>query len=86
MNKWDCNTGIFCKLQSFCGAYFFAIGDWVNLDVFEVAGFTFVKLQAKVFRLGVDFVLPLSQEEQQEEQQEEEQQEPPTKIFQKGMY
>ena len=33
-----------------------------------------VKLQAK--SLGVDFVLPLSQEEEQEEQ------EPPTKIYQ----
>ena len=30
-------------------------------------------------RLGVDFVLPLSQQEQQEEQ-EEQQQEPPPKI------
>ena len=30
-------------------------------------------------RLGVDFVLPLSQQEQQE-QQEEEEQEPPPKI------
>ena len=35
-----------------------------------------------VFRLGVDFVLPLSQEEEQEEQE----QEPLTKIYQKGMY
>ena len=35
-----------------------------------------------VFRLGVDFVLPLSQ--QQEEEQEEEQEEPLTKINQKG--
>ena len=33
-----------------------------------------------VFRLGVDFVLPLSQEEEQEEQEEE----PLTKIYQKG--
>ena len=32
-----------------------------------------------VFRLGVDFVLPLSQEE-------EEEQEPPTKIYQKEVY
>ena len=38
-----------------------------------------VKLQAKVFTLGVDFALPLSQEEQ--EQQEEE---PLTKILQNG--
>ena len=37
-----------------------------------------------VFRLGVDFVLPLSQEEQEEEEQEEQEQEPPTKIYQKG--
>ena len=36
-----------------------------------------------VFRLGVDFVLPLSQEEQEEEQEEEE---PPTKIYQKEVY
>ena len=35
-----------------------------------------------VFRLGVDFVLPLSQEEQEEEEQEE----PPTKIYQKEVY
>ena len=34
-----------------------------------------------VFRLGVDFVLPLSQQ-----QQEEQEQEPLTKINQKGMY
>ena len=42
-----------------------------------------------VFRLGVDFVLPLSQEEQEEEEQEEEEQEeeePPTKIYQKEVY
>ena len=32
-----------------------------------------------VFRLGVDFVLPLSQEEEQEEQ------EPLTNIYQKGV-
>ena len=36
-----------------------------------------------VFRLGVDFVLPLSQEEQEQQEQE---QEPPTKIYQKGVY
>ena len=34
-----------------------------------------------VCRLGVDFVLPLSQEEEQEEQEE-----PPTKIYQKEVY
>ena len=34
-------------------------------------------------RLGVDFVLPLSQEEQQE-QEEEDQEEPLTKIYPKG--
>ena len=34
-----------------------------------------------VLRLGVDFVLPLSQ---QEEQQQEEQEKPLTKIYQKG--
>ena len=33
-----------------------------------------------VFRLGVDFVLHLSQEEQEEEE------EPPTKIYQMGVY
>ena len=33
------------------------------------------------FRLGVDFVLLLSQEEDQEEQEK-----PPTKIYQKKMY
>ena len=38
----------------------------------------FVKLKAKTIRLGVDFVLPLSQ--QQEEQEEQEEQEPLTKI------
>ena len=38
-----------------------------------------------VFRLGVDFFLPLSQEEQEEQEQEqEEQEEPPTKIYQRG--
>ena len=38
-----------------------------------------------VFRLGVDFFLPLSQEEQEEQEQEqEEQEEPLTKIYQKG--
>ena len=36
----------------------------------------------QVFRLGVDFVLPLSQEEQQ--QQEEEEQEPTPKFIRKG--
>ena len=39
----------------------------------------------KIFRLGVDFVLPLSQEEDQQEH-EEEQQEPLTKIYEKGVY
>ena len=34
-----------------------------------------------VFRLGVDFVLPLSQEEQEQEEEE-----PPTKIYQMGVY
>ena len=37
-----------------------------------------------VFRLGVDFVLPLSREEQQE-QEEQEEQEPLTKIYQRGV-
>ena len=38
-----------------------------------------------MIRLGVDFVLPLSQEkEQQEQEQEGEQEEPLTKIYQKG--
>ena len=37
-----------------------------------------------VFRLGVDFVLPLSQEEEQEQEQEEQEEEPLTKIYQKG--
>ena len=37
-------------------------------------------------RLGVDFVLPLSQQEEQEEQEEEEQEQPLTKIYQKGVY
>ena len=37
-----------------------------------------------VFRLGVDFVLPMSQEKQEE--QEEEEEEPPTKMYQKGVY
>ena len=35
------------------------------------------------FRLGVDFVLPLSQQQYQEQQ---EQQEPLTKIYQWGLY
>ena len=39
-----------------------------------------------VLRLGVDFVLPLSQEEQEEEQEQQEQQEPPTKIYKMGVY
>ena len=34
-----------------------------------------------VFRLGVDFLLPLSQEQEQEQ----EEQEPLTKIYQKGV-
>ena len=37
-----------------------------------------------VSRLGVDFVLPMSQE--QEEEEEEEQEEPLTKIYQWGVY
>ena len=40
--------------------------------------------QTPVFRLGVDFVLPLSQEEEEEEEQEEQEEEPLTKIYQKG--
>ena len=43
----------------------------------------FCQTPGSVFRLGVDFVLPLSQEEQQE-QEEQEEQEPLTKIDQKG--
>ena len=42
-------------------------------------GLVIVKLQ--VFRLGDDFVLPMSQEEQKEEQEE-----PLTKICKKGMF
>ena len=38
-----------------------------------------VQVQTSVFGLGVDFVLPLSQE--QEEQEEEEEQEEPTPKF-----
>ena len=41
-------------------------------------------VQTSVFGLGVDFVLPLSQEE--EEQEEQEEQEPPTKIYQMAVY
>ena len=40
----------------------------------------------EVFRLEVDFVLPLSQEEEKQQEQEEEQEEPLTKIYQKGVY
>ena len=36
-------------------------------------------------RLGVDFGLPLSQEEQEQEQEEQEEQ-PLTKIYQQGVY
>ena len=35
----------------------------------------FVKLQALVFSQGIDFVLPLSQEQQQQIQEQQEQQE-----------
>ena len=42
----------------------------------------FCQTPGKVFRLGVDFVLPLSQEEEEEKQEEE----PLTKIYQKGEY
>ena len=50
-----------------------------------------IKENCQVFRLGVDFVLPLSQEQQEEQEQEQEEQEqeeehPLTKIFQKGVY
>ena len=44
----------------------------------------FVKLQSQVQSSGVDFVLPLSQQEQEEE--EEEQEQPLTKIYQLGVY
>ena len=40
----------------------------------------FCQTPGYVFRLGVDFVLPLSQEQQQQQQEEE----PLTKIYQKG--
>ena len=43
--------------------------------------------KGKVFRLGVDFVLPLSQEEEQDEEQEQEQEqeEPSPKSFRGGV-
>ena len=40
------------------------------------------QVQTSVLGLGVDFVLPLSQQEQQQEEQEE----PLTEIYQKGVY
>ena len=42
-----------------------------------------VKLQAKSLRLGVDFVLPLSQEQEQEEEEQEEE-EPSPKSIKRG--
>ena len=42
----------------------------------------FCQTQGYIFRLEVDFVLPLSQQKEQEQQVE---QEHPTKIRQKGM-
>ena len=44
--------------------------------------FDYCQTPGLVFRLGVDFVLPLSQEQEQEQEQEE----PLTKIYQKGVY
>ena len=41
----------------------------------------FCQTPGKVFRLGVDFVLPLSQEQEQEEQQQ-----PPTKTYQWAVF
>ena len=52
---------------------------------FEEKKINFVKLQSQVqtsvMGLGVDFVLPLSQQEQQQQQEA-----PLTKIYQKGVY
>ena len=42
----------------------------------------FCQTPGSVFRLGVDFVLPLSQEQEQEEEQEE--QEPTPKFIRRG--
>ena len=44
----------------------------------------FCQTPGSVFRLGVNFVLPLSQE-QEEQEQEEEEEEPLTKIYQNGV-
>ena len=49
--------------------------------IFKMTSFYYCQTPGKVFRLGVDFVLPLSQQEEQEQEEE-----PLTKIYQKAVY
>ena len=46
--------------------------------------FDYCQTPGLVFRLGVDFILPLSQQQQQDYEQKNKK--PPTKIYQKWVY
>ena len=70
-----------------CCLFWIQNGLWAIFGCETVLG-VFYQTPGQVFILGVDFVLPLpeEQEEGQEEQkvEQEEQDEPPTKIYQRG--